>query len=288
MNAPHRRNACPGLSTPMPTGDGLLARFLPAGRMALDAFTSFCDAAHRHGNGTIEVTARGSMQVRGLTPRSAPMLAGEIAALHIAADGLPVITNPLSEDDAKIDTTALTVNLRRAIADARLALAPKVSIVIDGGSPLHLDALTADVRLGVIKATDGSRIHIALGGDAATAMPLGTATPEETPEIVMRLLRVIASSRNGRAADILRDEGIGAFRAVIEPPLDPAPPLPQRAPAEPVGRHQLCDGSFAFGVGLAFGHTDAEALAQLTDVRHTRRTLGAAGARTCVAVRQRF
>ena len=30
MNAPQRRGACPGLSDPMPTGDGLLARLVPA------------------------------------------------------------------------------------------------------------------------------------------------------------------------------------------------------------------------------------------------------------------
>ena len=35
-----RRGACPGLSTPMPTGDGLLVRLVPTGTIALDAFAA--------------------------------------------------------------------------------------------------------------------------------------------------------------------------------------------------------------------------------------------------------
>ncbi len=67
MSAPRRRGACPGLSVPMPTGDGLLARLMPTGPVRLDAFRALCASARRHGNGTIEVTARGSLQVRGLS-----------------------------------------------------------------------------------------------------------------------------------------------------------------------------------------------------------------------------
>ena len=65
--APSRRGACPGLSAPMATGDGLLARFRPDGTISLDAMAGLCDAARAHGNGIIEITSRGSIQVRGLT-----------------------------------------------------------------------------------------------------------------------------------------------------------------------------------------------------------------------------
>ena len=41
MKAPHRRGACPGLSAPMPTGDGLLVRLMPTAPVPLDAFTAF-------------------------------------------------------------------------------------------------------------------------------------------------------------------------------------------------------------------------------------------------------
>jgi precorrin-3B synthase len=56
----------------MSTGDGLLVRLLPIGTMPLDAFAQLCAAARTYGNGIIEVTARGSIQIRGLNAASAP------------------------------------------------------------------------------------------------------------------------------------------------------------------------------------------------------------------------
>src|SRR5580704_6536645 len=108
-----RRGACPGLSAPMPTGDGLLVRMMPAGPIALDAFAELCAAAREHGNGTLEVTARGSLQVRGLTPHSAPLFASAVAELGIAAEGVPVIASPLEQPDAIIDAERLAAELRR-------------------------------------------------------------------------------------------------------------------------------------------------------------------------------
>src|SRR5262249_47117795 len=166
MSAPQRRGACPGLSAPMETGDGLLVRFAPEDAIAPDEFIALCAAARAHGNGTIEITARGSLQVRGLTPRSAPLFARAVAALsprpeeraqrasrrterahasrRIAPDGamllsmrdseVSILVDPLPDDpDVLIDSTALARELRRAIADARLALAPKACVILDVG-----------------------------------------------------------------------------------------------------------------------------------------------------------
>jgi hypothetical protein len=104
-----------------------------------------------------------------LTPSWAPQFASAVAALDISAiEGVPVIADPLPDDAAAvIDAANLAAAVRRAIADARLALAAKVSVVIDSGSHLHLDALAADVRL----RASGQRLHVALGGDAASATP---------------------------------------------------------------------------------------------------------------------
>ena len=130
-----RRGACPGLSAPMPTGDGLLVRFVPADAMALDAFTELCAAARAHGNGIIEVTSRGSIQVRGLTPASAPLFATDVARLAIAAaDGVAVLAGPLPDDDERSSMPAnspLSCAARWREAVSRLA--PKVSVVVDGG-----------------------------------------------------------------------------------------------------------------------------------------------------------
>jgi precorrin-3B synthase len=81
----------------MQTGDGLLVRLLPIDAIPLAAFAGLCAAARTHGNGIVEVTARGSIQVRGLAPASAPRFAAAVGALGIAAnDGVAVHTNPLA------------------------------------------------------------------------------------------------------------------------------------------------------------------------------------------------
>jgi precorrin-3B synthase len=272
MTESRRRGACPGLSAPMPTGDGLLARLLPVAPVPLDAMAGFCAAARRHGNWIIEVTARGSLQVRGLTPHSAPLFAADVAELGVAAqEGVPVIAG---FDDGAADLVA--AQLRRAVAEARLALSPKVSVVVDGDGPLHLDRLSADVRLRVARPGQGMqsaalRFHLGLGchrpdqgtasasGDASAAIWLGTVALKDAVAAVLRILSTIAvHGVTARAADVLHRGSVEALFAV-----EPAPAPPLRMPAEMIGLHAMCDGMMAFGVGLVFGHTHADALAEL-------------------------
>ncbi len=158
-----RRGACPGLSAPMATGDGLLVRFSPLGTISLVAFDTLCEAAKRHGNGIVEITARGNIQVRGLSAATAPEFADAIAALDIAAaDGVPIICGPLAGLDPEelIDASKLAAELRDALARSSLAarLSPKVSVVIDGGGAYRLDALAADIRARAFKNGDGRYI----------------------------------------------------------------------------------------------------------------------------------
>jgi len=116
MTSPVARGACPRLSEPMQTGDGLLARMVTAGPIPLDQFARLCAAANEHGNGVIEISARGSLQVRGLTLLSAPLFASAVAALGIElCDDVPVLADPLAGDAASlIDADALAADLRRA------------------------------------------------------------------------------------------------------------------------------------------------------------------------------
>ena len=266
MTAPHVRRACPGLSAPMETGDGLLARIMPAGPIPLGAFIAFGAAAREHGNGTIEISARGSLQVRGLSPLSATLFAAAIAALDIdIQEGMPVIADSLADDPAALmDVNALAAELRQAIAMAALPLAPKVSVVIDGGGRLHLDALTADIRL---RAVSTAAFHVAIDGNAASATPLGVIAPDTVVDAVMSILELIATrGPEARAADVLRSDGIDAFRSAAGDRITPARPIPARPRAEAIGRHRQKDGSFALGLGLAFGHAHADTLMELARI----------------------
>ena len=162
----HIRRACPALSAPMETGDGLLVRILPSGPIPLRAFAGLCAAALTQGNGTMEISARGSVQIRGLTPVTAPSFATAVSALRLdIGDGVPVLADPLPGDPtALIDANALAAELRNAIASAALALAPKLSVIVDGGGKLHLDALNADIRIRAGATADGPLLHLAVAG----------------------------------------------------------------------------------------------------------------------------
>src|SRR5580692_11817352 len=221
LASPQRRGACPGLSAPMVTGDGLLVRLLPIGTIALDAFDALCTAARQHGNGIVEVTSRGSIQIRGLSAVSAPRFAAAVAALGIAAeDGIPVQINPLAGLDAKdiIDADALAADLRLALARPSLAarLSAKVSVAIDDGGLLNLDGIVADVRLRA-EAIDGvAALCVSVGGDGRNATHLGCVAGRDGVEVATRLFEVLArQGRHARARDIVAAQGIAAFRSAV-------------------------------------------------------------------------
>jgi precorrin-3B synthase len=284
-----RRGACPGLSAPMPTGDGLLVRFTPTGTIALDAFGALCAAARAHGNGVVEVTARGSMQIRGLTAASAPRFADAIAALDIAAhDAVAVISNALSGLDPEeiVDAGRLAADLRSTVAKTSLAarLAPKVSVAIDGGGAPALDDIATDVRLRGEATDGGAAFRVSVAGDHTTATSLGAVAPDHGVTAVMRLLDAIAGhGRTARARDVIAAHGITALREAMTDiliaeaqPLDPRPnhETSRGKSPEPIGAHRLRDGSLALGIGLAFGHADAAALAGLAEAAHTHNAVG--------------
>ncbi len=209
--APRRRGACPGLSAPMPTGDGLLARLMTGATIGLTAAAALCAAARRHGNGIIEITARGSIQVRGLTAASAAAFADAVAALAIdAADGVAILTDPLAglAPEHATDSLAIAAALRQRLAASSFAdlLGPKVSVVIDGGCALHLDAVRADLRLRADAELAGW--HVALGGDGTSATPIGLVASTDAVETSMRLLENLAQhGPQMRARDVLLRHG---------------------------------------------------------------------------------
>jgi precorrin-3B synthase len=277
---PSRRGVCPGLSRPLPTGDGLLARLVPTGTIALDAFAALCAAACAHGNGVVEITARGSLQVRGLSAHSAPRFADDIATLGIAAeDGVPILCNPLAGIDAAeiFDAAALAAALRRSLTQQSLAagLDPKVSIVIDGGAPLNLARVAADIRVRGQLRSGEPTVRLAAGGDDRGAFDLGFIARDDAVEAVSRLLRVVAERR---ARDIIAAEGATRFEDALafarrgsaaqhdrEEEKSIETDSAERQCSDPIGLHALRDGYLACGIGLAFGHAEANALARFAD-----------------------
>ena len=253
------RGACPRLAAPMETGDGLLARIVPTAPMGIDSFAALCAAAQTYGNGLMEVSARGSVQVRGLTDDSAPLFADAAIALGLdAGEGTPVLAAPLPRaPGAVIDAQALAASIRKTLATRDLSLAPKVAVIVDGGGALHLDALPADLRLRAIASSDAPKLLVSLAGNAASATPLGMVPLRDAPAIVADLLEVItAHGATARARDIVDSEGLQAFAHVCTS-LDAPVTVSPRGAAQTIGLHGLNDGRCAIGIALPFGQAHA-------------------------------
>lgn len=254
-----RRGACPSLREPMATGDGLLVRLSPAGTgWTPQELSTLAAAAARFGNGILEVTSRGNLQIRGLTAASVEGLASEIEVAAIPLrTGLAIDTGALAGIDA--DEIANPLPLARALHDAVEAsgmtarLAPKCSVVIDGGGRLPLDDLIADVRLAA-DPTDASQWLISVGGTAHAARPVASVAATEAVAAVIGLLEAIAAKGRLARGRNLTDADLIGFG-----------PAPHKAPARPViapvGLFPLADGSLATAVVLPFGQVEADTVA---------------------------
>ncbi|MEP9388575.1 precorrin-3B synthase [Mesorhizobium sp. KR9-304] len=270
-----RRGACPALSAPMKTGDGLLARLNPvAGGLTPAQLGGLCEAAQAHGNGVVEVTARGSIQVRGLTESSAVLFAQAIDRLGISArTGVPVQTGALAGLDPNeiADPTTLAEMIRAGTAKAGLEarLGPKISVVIDGGGRTALIEVAADVRLTAIHVEGLPHWRVAIAGDAATARTLGIAHGDtEASEAALALLSEIAAmGREARARDLSEAQLLRVSNRLSG--SHPAMPPSGHAAGSLVGTTRLRDDRLAFGVALPFGHTKAKLLKALAEAAQT-------------------
>ncbi len=257
---PLRRGACPGISQPMPTGDGLLARLMPSAPIPLDAWVALCDASQAYGNGIVEVTQRGNLQIRGLSPASAPVFARSAVALGLGAEGgPPILTSPLIGLDAqeRVDLRDLIGTLRTELTRNPdvASIGPKVSLLIDGGGALHLDDVPGDLRL---RASTASRLHLSIAETAAASTSLGWIEPQNALQGIVHVLGSIASrGTDARARDLTNSADVAALRTSLASLLTDEPPPNRRPPAEPIGTHVLNNGQVALGVALAFGYTEA-------------------------------
>jgi precorrin-3B synthase len=292
MNVFSRRGACPALSAPMQTGDGLLVRLNPvaggqgiggpvadgpiAGGLSPKSLIGLCESALRHGNGIIEVTARGSLQIRGLTPASAKLLAVEVDALGIAVrSGVPVETGPLAGLDPQeiADPRPLAERIRVAVEEAGLTqrLGPKVSVVVDGGGQLNMDTVIADIRLVAVWTEAGTQWRVSVAGDAHGATMLGFADEGTACEIAVATLRMIAEQgREAHARDLTERQllSLASWRSFPPPSV-----LPNISPS----RGEI--GSSAVGspsATLAIGETSNEGAISPLEGEMSGRTEGGA------------
>jgi len=208
-----QRGACPALSAPMMTGDGLLARIALTNAISPAQLAEIGHLARRHGNGMLDISARGNLQIRGLTEATAPLLDADIRALNLPLrDGLAVEVPPLAGlDDTEIaDPRPLAEAIREDARDIT-GLAPKMSIVVDGQGRLRLSGLLADIRLVAVRVEGEVHWKILLGGTENSGRVFNVLRETQAVEATIDLLRRLSErgpkARGRDLADELMEVG---------------------------------------------------------------------------------
>lgn len=278
-SASMRRGACPSLAAPMQTGDGLLVRLRPDDdSLTIPKVIALAAAAERFGNGIIEITARGNLQLRGLCAATVPELAQAIGDAGIAvAEGLAIEVPPLAGIDPSeiADPRPIVAALGEALRAQRppLKLAPKLSVIIDCSGRFGLGSVVADIRLQTISMPDGLAWSLSVGGTAARAAPVGTlATDAAVPALVaiLRKLAALGPTARGRDLDPVKIRDLCQCEPAAQRPTALAAAL-----AIP-GIHALGDAGVVLGLGLAFAQVEASALISFL---HKAQELGATAIR---------
>lgn len=269
-NIGRRRGWCPGVRRPMETGDGLLVRLHPfGGRLTADQTRCVAEAAREYGNGLLDITARGNLQIRGMKDETYPDLfallerEGLVEPERDSPNRLTVLS-PLAGIDPldRCDSLALARAIENKAGHIE-GLPAKVFVSVDGGGAMPLDAIGADLYL------------LATGDDAvAFGIPspsglhwIGAAPLADTPDAVHAILSGFAKMRRTARTEARRLRELPsdlvrelATRAALGPAV--APP---RRPVAPRAGLLRVESHHAVLLALPFGRCSTEQLRRAAD-----------------------
>jgi precorrin-3B synthase len=262
-----RRGWCPTVYRPMETGDGLLVRVHPpSARLTPLQARAIATAARSCGNGLIDLSGRGNLQIRGIRPATHAELVKILSAtgLDDATNRQRCIVSPLAGLDPAefIDAARLADEIDAALgtADSAEDIPPKFAVVVDGGG-LPLDDVEADVRLIAI---DAACVAVALASPVGDVW-IGTCLQAETPSAIVSIVSAFAVARRaGNQARRMRDLSPRARQRIAgSVRLPPSSPPATRPPIPCMGAISMGGGRMAVGLGLPFGRLDADHLERL-------------------------
>jgi precorrin-3B synthase len=174
-------DACPGILTLHPARDGHVARIrLPGGYVSRAQWTALAALAAELGDGGLDLTARGNVQLRGLTAAAGAGLARRAARAGLLPSGphdrcRNITGSPLAGLGGRPPLRRLVRALDAAIvADAALATLPgRFLFAVDDGSGGA--ALTAS-DIGLRRA--GKQVEMIIAGRlAGVRLPVAAAVP---------------------------------------------------------------------------------------------------------------
>jgi precorrin-3B synthase len=277
-----RRGWCPGLWTPMQSGDGLIVRLRAAAHGLKSAdVRAIAALARAHGNGQIELTRRANIQLRGVTSASLIPLRNELVRLGLgdatpqAEARIALLVDPLAgldPDCAVLEPLATRLEQMLGGLACRSSLSAKFGVVLDAGGGM-LGQVTADIAIELPAATpELARVHVGSVNDAWLALGVcRVAAAVNAVAILTRALAEFSDAVGGgplRMRDMLVARGSAALRATIGALLIDDEAVAWTAQRTPTNIGFQRGPRNWFGVGMPFGAGDAEqwnALAELAD-----------------------
>ncbi|MGA1860653.1 precorrin-3B synthase [Azospirillum sp. 11R-A] len=235
---PRRRGACPGVLAPMQVGDGFLLRVrVPAGVLPADHARRIAEMGSRYGNGLIDLSQRGNLQLRGIAADGLEPMTEALRGMgYVSGDAASeAVRNVLCSPTAGLDRTApmdvqgvaRTLDARLAVDAALHRLPPKFGWLVCGGGIGHLADSSTDVRFD---AVDGERFRVCLGGTLATAAALGLCRAKDVADVASALGRAFLELRTElpepprRMAGLVGAIGTEPFVTRFSPLISPLPP----------------------------------------------------------------
>lgn len=249
-------DSCPGVLRLHQAADGPLARIrVPGGRLTSDQVLALATAASEFGDGAIELTSRGNLQLRQVRD-------AEALTAHLTAAGLlpsrthervrNIVASPLSGRVGGLaDVRGLVGDL-----DARLCATPRLAEL--PGRVLF----TLDDGRGDVSGLDGDIGVHAVGPDEFALLLAGAdtgirVTGAEAVDIVLAAAEGFLEVSSGQWR--LHEVADGPARIVESLGLTPGTDRVEITAAQdvPIGWLDQDDGSVALGAGVRLGALDA-------------------------------
>lgn len=239
-------DACPGALQVHRAADGALARIrLPGGMLTAAQLAALARVSSEHGSATLELTARGNVQLRGITEVTAAADAIANAGLLPSATHERVrniVASPLSgRAGGNVDVRSWVAALDAAICaePSLVELGGRFWFSVDDGRA-DVSGLCADV--GVHALPDGCALLLA-GRDTGVRLAAGEAV-----ETLVTIATRFAITR-GTAWRIKELDNIESLQPGAELSLAPFPAVTR----PPVGWIDQDDGRVALGAAVPLG-----------------------------------
>jgi precorrin-3B synthase len=238
-------DACPGALQVHQAADGALARVrLPGGALTAAQLAALADTSHRLGSGTLELTGRGNLQIRGIT---------DVTAVGDAIAAAGLLPSPTHERVRNIVASPLSgraggsADLRGWVAELDAAIRAEPALAKLGGRFLFslddgrgdVSGLGADVGVHVVD----DHAVLLLGGHDTGVRLTAREVVETLVAVAVRFTEVRGSA--WRVSELTDPAGLwpGAELSYSFPPVT----------RPPVGWIEQDDGRVAVGAAVPLG-----------------------------------